>query len=222
MGVIQMKNKIIGSTILIVLIICMSIPNVLAYSDDLFEFDLPDNYANVSYQDMNVFTDPNNENRGMIIYSKENRNIKKSVWDIDRDDLKDLVNSLSRGSNVVKTEKRAKLGKEKAVEVVLSNGGDYIDLYILASNKYIYMVTFMGESETDLDNSDYAMVKKSFKLKDATTNFRLLYVIIALAVIGISAYLKYGKSSIYTNYNNHKKQETIDYKNLTEEDFKKM
>lgn len=203
MGVIQMKNKIIGSIFLIVLIVFMSLSNVLAYSDDLFEFDLPDNYANMSYQNMKVFTDSNNENRGMIIYARENTQIKKSVWDIDKDDLKDLINSLSRSSNVVKTEKRAKLGKEKAVEVILSNEGNYIDLYILASNKYIYMVTFMGETETDLDNSDYAMIKKSFKLKDATTNFRLLYVIIAIIAIAIGAYLKYKKSSIYINYNKH-------------------
>lgn len=222
MGVIQMKNKMIGSIFLTVLIVIMNLSSVMAYSDDLFKFDLPDNYANVSYQGMNIFTDPNNENRGMIIYSRENKQIKKSVWDIDKDDLKDLVNSLSGSANVVKTEKRAKLGKEKAVEVVLSNEGNYIDLYILASNKYIYMVTFMGETETDLDNSDYAMIKKSFKLKDATTNFRLLYVIVAVIVIAIGAYLKYRKSSVYTNYNNHRKQETIDYKNLTEEDFKKM
>lgn len=217
-----MKNKMIGSIFLTVLIVIMNLSSVMAYSDDLFKFDLPDNYANVSYQGMNIFTDPNNENRGMIIYSRENKQIKKSVWDIDKDDLKDLVNSLSGSANVVKTEKRAKLGKEKAVEVVLSNEGNYIDLYILASNKYIYMVTFMGETETDLDNSDYAMIKKSFKLKDATTNFRLLYVIVAVIVIAIGAYLKYRKSSVYTNYNNHRKQETIDYKNLTEEDFKKM
>lgn len=222
MGVIQMKNKIIGSIFIMILIVIMNLSNVMAYSDDLFEFDLPDNYANVSYQGMNIFTDANNESRGMIIYSRENTQIKKSVWDIDRDDLKDLVNSLSRGANVIKTEKRAKLGKEKAVEVVLSSEGNYIDLYILASNKYIYMVTFMGENETDLENTDYTMIKKSFKLKDATTNFRLLYIIIAIIAIAIGAYLKHRKSSMYTNYNNYKKQETIDYKNLTEEDFKKM
>ncbi len=222
MGVIQMKSKIIGSMILIVLIVCMGMSNVLAYSDELFEFDLPDNYGNISYQNMYVFTDANNEERGMIIYAIENKQIKKSVWDIDKDDLKDLVRKLSINSDVVKTEKRAKLGKEKAVELILSSEGNYIDLYILASNKYIYMVTFMGDTETDLENTDYAMIKKSFKLKDATTNFRLLYVIVAIIVIAIGAYLKYRKSNVYKNYNNHKKQETIDYKNLTEEDFKKM
>ena len=91
MGVIQMKNKIIGSIFIMILIVIMNLSNVMAYSDDLFEFDLPDNYANVSYQGMNIFTDANNESRGMIIYSRENTQIKKSVWDIDRDDLKDLV-----------------------------------------------------------------------------------------------------------------------------------
>lgn len=215
-------KKIIGSLFLMIVIVFTTLSNCFAYSDELFDFDLPESYINVAYQNMYVFTDSKNEKRGFIIYAREDRNIKKSVWDIDRADMEKLVRSFSRGAKVVRTEKRAKLGKEKAVEVLLSSEGNYIDLYILASNKYIYMVTFMGENETDLENTDYTMIKKSFKLKDATTNFRLLYIIIAIIAIAIGAYLKHRKSSMYTNYNNYKKQETIDYKNLTEEDFKKM
>lgn len=171
---------------------------------------------------MYAFTDTTNEDRGFIIYARENRNIKKSAWDINQSDLNEFSRSIARTGTSVDTEKRAKLGKEKAAKMILSDRENYIELYVLASNKYVYLVTFIGESEADLNNSDYEMVKKSFKLKDATTNFRLLYVIVALIVIGVSAYLKYRKSSVYANYSNHKKQETIDYKNLTEDDFKNM
>lgn len=215
-------KKIIGSLFLMIVIVFTTLSNCFAYSDELFDLDLPESYINVAYQNMYVFTDSKNEKRGFIIYAREDRNIKKSVWDIDRADMEKLVRSFSRGAKVVRTEKRAKLGKEKAVKIILSDDGDYIDLYILASNKYVYLVTFLGSSQGDLENTDYDIIKKSFKLKDATTNFRVLYVIIVLIIIAISSYLKYRKSNVYSNYNNHKKQEPIDYKNLTEEDFKKM
>lgn len=95
---------------------------------------------------------------------------------------------------MVKRDRRAKLGKEKAVEVILSEDGDYMDLYILASNKYIYMVNFVGKSQADLENTDYAMIKNSFRLKDATTNFKVLYMVGIIIVIAISAFVKFKKS----------------------------
>lgn len=201
---------------------CLIIDKAHKFEKNLFEFDVPDNYESSVYQGMYAFSDTTNEDRGFIIYARENRNIKKSVWDISQSDLNDLSRSIARTGTSVETEKRVKLGKEKAAKMILSDGDSYVELYVLASNKYIYLVTFVGETEADLNNSDYEMVKKSFKLKDATTNFRLLYVIVALIVIGVSAYLKYRKSSVHSNYSNHKKQETIDYKNLTEDDFKNM
>lgn len=188
-----MKKRFLGVLLLVVMMISMTLSSSLAYSDDLFEFDMPDSYANMSYQNMYIFSDSNNSDRGLIIYSRENSAIKKSVWDIEDSDLDKLVNTLASKASVVSKKKRAKLGKEKAVEVVLSEDGNYIDLYVLASNKYIYMVTFLGTSEADLDNTDYTMIKKSFKLKDHTTNFKMIYFIIIIAVGGISMYIKYRK-----------------------------
>lgn len=216
-----MKRKVVEILFLFVMIITIMVSSSFAYSDDLFKFDLPSSYTNVTYQGMYVFSDTNNKDRGVVIYAKENRDIKKSVWDIDQSDLKDVIRSLSYGANVVKTEKRAKLGKEKAVEVILSEDGDYMDMYILASNKYIYMVIFTGTSQAELENSDYNMIKDSFKLKDATTNFRLLYILGVIIVIAIGAFVKYRKN-IAPNYDNYHKVNTVDYKNLTEDDFKNM
>lgn len=222
MGVVQMKKRLLKILFFILLAITILAQVSLGYSDDLFEFDLPDGYANFSYQGMYIFTDSNQEDRGFIIYSVEDASIKKSVWDIDQSDLDDLIRKLSSKASLVSTDRKAKLGKEKAVEVILSDDGTYMDLYILASNKYIYMLAFTGNSEDDLKNLDYEMIQDSFKLKDATTNFKLLYIIVIIIIIALSAYLKYRKSIGFPKYSNDSKKQPIDYKNLTEDDFKRM
>ena len=101
-----------------------------------------------------------------MIYAYENSEMKKSVWDIDDNDLDDLLRNLGYSAEVVDTNKKAKLGKEKAVEVIVTDGEAYMDMYLLASNKYIYVVMFVGDSRADLSNSDFQTVKNSFKLKD--------------------------------------------------------
>lgn len=192
---------------------------VLAYSDELFEFDLPSTYGHLSYSDMYVFADTNNSNRGMIIYAKEENGLKKSVWDIEKEDLDRIIRTI--GSNVISTEKKAKLGKEKAIKVILEEDNEYIELYILASNKYIYMVTFVAQTQLDLENSDYKMIKESFKLKDRTTNPMVIYILIIIVIAAFTMYKKIKNPK--NNYLNQKyPKEEIDYKNMTEEDFKNM
>ncbi len=51
-----------------------------------------------------------------------------------------------------------------------------------------------GKSEADLENNDYAIIKKSFKLKDRTTNWKAIRVIIYIAAIGIGIFIKTRKS----------------------------
>ena len=187
-------KKLSKVLLFLVLTIIMMMPNALGYSNDYFKFDLPNEYGNLEYQNMFVFANTNNSDRGMIIYLVEDRGLKKSVWDIDKSDLDEFVNLIATGSNVVTTERRAKLGKEKAVRVVMEDDGKYLELYILASNKYIYMVAFAGKSELDLNNSEYTMIKNSFKLKDRTTNPIAIYVLIALIAVGIKVFVTYRKN----------------------------
>ena len=176
--------KKIGVTILLIILTMFSfITSSLAYEDELFKFDLPSNFANMSYQNIYFFADTSEgSNSGFMIYAYENSEMKKSVWDIDDNDLDDLLRNLGYSAEVVDTNKRAKLGKEKAVEVIVTDGGAYMDMYLLASNKYIYVVMFVGDSRADLSNSDFQTVKNSFKLKDRTTNFRMVFLIIAIAI----------------------------------------
>lgn len=209
-----MIKKFIGTIILIIITMFTFVTASLAYEDELFEFDLPSNYANMSYQSVYIFGDTSgNSNRGFMIYAYENDEMKKSVWDIDDSDLNSLVRQLGYGSTVVSTNKRAKLGKERAVEIILRDGSDYIDLYILASNKYIYMVIFLGESQSELSNSDYEMIKDSFKLKDATTNFQAIFTVGFIIIIVVIILFSSRRRTPYNPNHN------IDYKNMTEEDF---
>ena len=163
--------------------------NVYAYSDDLFKFDLPSTYGNLSYQNMRIFSDSNNSNRAIMIYAEESAGLKKSVWSIDDSDLNRIVSMLGRGDNIISKDKKSKLGKEKAIKVVLKDDeNDYYETYILLSNKYIYMVVFTANSQSDLDNADYKMIKDSFKLKDRTTNPTVVYILGAVVVIGVSTF----------------------------------
>lgn len=187
-----MRKKIIEILVLAVLILMIIMSSTFAYSDDIFECDLPSSYANVKYQDTNIFTDSNMQDRGFVIMAQENTKIKKSVWDIDQSDVEKLVNTMAKDAEVIKTDKRVKLGKEKAVKLIVMDDGNYMELYLLASNKYIYTVVFVGKSQDDLNNEDYKMIKDSFKLKDSTTNFKLIYIIIVViaVILGIYSRLK--------------------------------
>lgn len=214
-----MKNKILETLFLVILILFISVTNSNGFSDELFEFDLPSDYANMSYQGIYAFRNLGVD-RGFVIYVMEDSDIKKSVWDIKQSDLDSIVRNISYNAITINTDKRAKLGKEKAVRITLIEDGKYSDVYILASNKYIYLVDFIGESEAELENEDYTMIKKSFKLKDATTDFKALYIIGVIIIIAISAYVKFKKFNKVPTYNNSDNK--IDYKNLTENDFNKM
>lgn len=215
-----MMKQIFKVTLILIIFISITSSITLAYEDNLFKFDLPSTYGNMSYNNMYVFANAENENRGMIIYVHEDTGLKKSVWDIDDSDLDKIISYLGMGSNIVVKDDRTKLGKEKAIKVILQDDGKYLELYILASNKYIYMVTFVANSREELNNEEYGMIKKSFKLKDRTTNPVAIYILIAMIGIGIKCFVAYRKQKSWSNepVNTSK----IDYKNMTEEDFKKM
>ena len=137
-----MKKVLEIFVLMFVLIILLFSEMVYAYSDDLFEFDLPSTYANLSYSSVHAFADTNNKNRGMLIYVHEHISMKKSVWDIDKGDLQNIVREIIGSNNTYTLERKAKLGKEKAAKITAKSGNDYFEIYILASNKYIYMVVF--------------------------------------------------------------------------------
>lgn len=204
--------------IILFLIIAMNfafITTSLGYEDELFKFDLPSNFANASYKDLYIFADTtDSQGRGFLIYAYQNSNIKKSVWDIEDSDLEMLIRRLGYNMNIIEQDKRAKLGKEKAVKVTISESGQYGEIYILASNNYVYMAMFIGDSLSDLNSSDYQTIKDSFELKDATTNFKAVYIIVSIVIIIVSFAIATKRRNKKINMNSN-----IDYKNMTEEDF---
>ena len=217
-------------SIVFIILFFTLIPIVLGYSNDLFKFDLPEGYGVVEIKNAYTYVKASDPDRNFIIMVTESAGLKKSVWKIDDSDMDKLVRTFSMGAKVIETEKKAKLGKEKAIRFLLDSDGDYIEMYILASNKYIYGVIFSGKSQADLENDEYKMIKKSFKLKDRTTNPTVIYILVAVAAFGIKPlikFLKMRKEYSYNNYSNNvgsinTNLDNIDYKNMTEEDFKKF
>lgn len=213
--------KVISKILLLLILLTILVnTKILAYSDDLFKFDLPDNYEKSTYKDMYVFSDNQNENRGIVIHTYQDKGLKKSVWEIEKSDLDKIVRYLGVGTNIVETNKKAKLGKEKAVRVLLKDDEIYVEVYILASNKYIYIVSFVSSTQSDLNNEDYEAIKKSFKLKDRTTNPTAVYILVIVVILGIRGFISYKKQK--NKYSPKYSENEIDYKNMTEEDFNKM
>ena len=172
------------------------------------------------YQNMYIFVDSENENKGVMIYTEPSIGLKKSVWNIEQSDLDNAISVI--GNDIVEIDKRAKLGKEKAIRVIVKEDDYYIETYVLASNKYIYIVGFISDNLSDLENSDYEMIKSSFKLKDKTTNPIAIYMLIIIAIIAIRVFFMCRKNkNRYSSYSYSQNNE-IDYKNMTEEDFNKM
>ena len=188
-----MSKKLLITIILILIIAELFSTTSFGFSDDLFEFDLPSDYGNLSYNGIYVFSSSTDSNRGMLIYTSDDTKMKKSVWDISNSDFNKLVSQIASPSNIVTTDKRAKLGKEKAIKVTLRESGEYMDIYMLASNKYIYMIAFKGKTLADLSNSDYTMIQNSFKLKDHTTNFKLIYIFVIVGLIAIRLFFIFRK-----------------------------
>ena len=189
-----MRKKFLITFILIFIIAELLSTICFGFSDDLFEFDLPSDFGNVSHNGIYAFVSSKDSNKSMLIFTANDTKIKKSVWDIDDSDFNQLVNKLASSSNIVNTDKRAKLGKEKAVKVtVRDSSSGYMDIYILASNKYLYMVSFRGKTLADLNNSDYTMIKNSFKLKDHTTNYKLIYILVIVVLLAIRLFLIFRK-----------------------------
>lgn len=212
-------NKIF---ILFILFIIFTMPIVLSYKDNLFKFDLPENYKKYNFDDqLIVFMDENNEKRGFTIIVFDAPGLKKSVWDIDKQYLREITASNMEGT-IIEVDDRAKLGKEKAVKYIVQDreNNEYIDIYLLASNKYIYMVAFVGETISELSNEDYNEVKYSFKLKDSTTNANVVYFLVFIVGVVIRIIVKSKK--VQKQYNVPRYNKNIDYKNMTEEDFNKL
>ncbi len=214
-------TKIIIKILLIFILLSTTFISVSnAYENEIFSFDLPDGYGAMEYkegnQGMYVFAQAESK-RGLIVYVKDDKALKKSVWNIEESDLNRIKSLFSINGSNIQTDKKAKLGKEKAIKFTLNNNGEYMELYILASNNHIYMVVFTGKSNAELNNDEYKMIKDSFKLKDRTTNPTVIYILVIGIIVAIVFFTKYRKQQ--KGFTTMTQSNDIDYKNMTEDDF---
>lgn len=178
--------------ILIVCLLVLGIVNsdLYAYSDELFEFDIPDTYGNISYSGLTMFASTEKTERIIILLSREQKYSSiSSVWELSDSDVDKIVSELGSEYNVMHTDKRARLGKEKAIKLRVTTDGACIEGYLLMTKGYIHFVGFGASSLADLENDDFKMVKDSFKLKGSSNTAQNIFIIAVIAIVGTMLFL---------------------------------
>lgn len=188
----MIKNKVL---ILFAIFVILIQGICYGFSDELFEFELPENYGKFIYEGIYAFSDANNKEKGITIVAKENSDIKKSVWDVEDSDLDTLTYAIADKDEIKKIDKRAKLGEEKAIMFYVEDGENFSEIYLVASNNYIYIITMIAPTKTELNSLDFREFKDTFKLKDRTTNYKAIEIIILIVVVLVSFIIKTKKKN---------------------------
>ena len=181
-------KKLMYTGIIMLIMIFILATNVYAYENSTFKIDLPSDYSEMSYGGLHMFI--KNEDTGIIIYTVEAAGLKKNISTMTKSEVKELVEELLEENVTILDQGKEKLGKSKAIKARAMNDEEYIDIYIVVSDKHILLILFRAPSEAELDTTEYLEIKKSFKMKERTTNTTLIRVII-LVVIGVGIFLKF-------------------------------
>ena len=192
-----MKNLLEIAIISIIIIFLLS-TSIFAYETDVFKIDIPDDYMSMGYSGMDIFY--KTENTGIMILTIEAGGLKKDIGSMSNSEVKELVQeTFGYGENIL-SQRKDKLGKSKAIKARVLSDETYIDTYITVSDKHIVLVNFTAENEEDLDSSEYKEIKKSFKMKEGTTNVTIIKFVIGIIII-VSLILKFKKKYLPSNYN---------------------
>lgn len=175
-----------GITMLIAIFILGT--NVYAFENSTFKMDLPSNYAEMSFEGIHVFT--KDEDTGIVIYTIEEAGFKKNISTMTKSEIKELVEGLLKDDVTILKQGKEKLGKSKAIRARATNDGQYMDIYIVVSDKHILLIFFKAPNEAKLDSTEYLEIKSSFKMKERTTNTTLIRVVIVV-IIGAGIFLKF-------------------------------
>lgn len=192
-----MKNLLEIAIISIIIIFLLS-TSIFAYETDVFKIDIPDDYMSMGYSGMDIFY--KTENTEIMILTIEAGGLKKDIGSMSNSEVKELVQeTFGYGENIL-SQRKDKLGKSKAIKARVLSDETYIDTYITVSDKHIVLVNFTAENEEDLDSSEYKEIKKSFKMKEGTTNVTIIKFVIGIIII-VSLILKFKKKYLPSNYN---------------------
>lgn len=214
-----MKKIISKIFILVVIFLNVSSLNLLAYTDELFEIDLPITYSHSKNQNVHTFLDTEKENFKMTIFVFEEHGIKQSIWNIGDAFINEYLKKINLNGIIIESDKKTHLGYEKAVKIIVQKEVGFEEAYILESDNYIYVATFNGTEKIDFYDKNYQAIKSSFKLVDRTTEPVTILIIVIIAIIVIKILYNYRPRINNGHLYNNKK---IDYKNMTDEDFKRI
>lgn len=190
-----MKKLMKRSFILSVLIIMILEMRIYAYENDIYKLEVPDTYEMSEFSNSAIFTKSSSGKANTIlVYVRASAGLKKDISAMTRSQIDELVSSLvdkSSGTEELLEQKKEKLGKAKAIKVRIKrteqNDTSYMDMYVTVSDKHIVLVAFMAGDISDLDSSEYKEIKKSFRMKEKTTNVTILKVAVIIVVVGVIA-----------------------------------
>ena len=172
--------------------------NVCAYETDVYKIDIPSDYMSMGYSGMDLFY--KSENTGIMILTVESKGLKKDIGAMSNSDVKELVQDIFGYGNNILSQRKEKLGKAQAIKVRVLEDDTYMDMYITVSDKHIVATTFIAESEAELDSREFKEIKKSFKMKEGTTNVTILKIVFIIIVV-VGLLLKFRKKFLPDDIN---------------------
>lgn len=192
-----MKKLLEISIISIMIMFALSM-NVCAYETDVYKIDIPSDYVSMGYSGMDLFY--KSENTGIMIITVESKGLKKDIGAMSNSDVKELVqDTFGYGDNIL-SQRKEKLGKAQAIKIRVQEDDTYMDIYMTVSDKHGVLTTFIAESEAELDSREFNEIKKSFKMKEGTTNVTIIKLIVIIIIV-VVLLLKFRKKFLPDDYN---------------------
>ena len=162
-----MSILMIGVTAVLLLTI-----NVYGYENEIYKIDVPSDYKELGYQGSSVFS--KSEDIGITIFSKKSEGLKKDFNTMTDSEVNEIIDTLFGYKTDIISKGKEKLGKSKSIKARVKSSDSYMDVYIVVSDKHILLIGFLAPSEAELDSQEFTSIKKSFKMKEKTTNTTLL------------------------------------------------
>lgn len=165
-------KKLIKISLIIIILMFMLITNVYAFENEIYKIDIPNEYVSMSYSGIDAFS--KSSDMGIMIYSYKSEGFKKNISTMTQSEIDEIFSNVIGKNATVLEQTKEKLGKSKAIKARVIYDGSYMDMYIVVSDKHILLISFVAPNEEELDSNEILNIKKSFKMKEKTTNTTLL------------------------------------------------
>ena len=174
-------KKIVGLLIIVIIMSSLTI-NVYGYENETYKIDVPNEYKEIESNGSCIFS--KSKNLGIVILSVEANGLKKDFNTMSRTEMNQTLDRLFGYSTNIINKEKEKIGSSKSIKARLKSSNSYMDVYIVTSDKHIMLIGFIAPTEDELDSQEYDTIKKSFKMKEKTTNVTLLCIVIYALAIG--------------------------------------